>query len=166
MESECIQVVFYSLSKAFGVYYSRIGGVFCKQPIDELYDTLWYKNLLSIYIGTELLTAFGVRELPIKYKPMQDICLKHLYPWLQKNDITLHPSDVLMLLNGKMGANTQGAVKNNMLALERQPGQLRCCMTAFYAALQSLSKQVNAAQGEEVIQEKELVPENRMRSKL
>jgi len=52
-----IQQVFFSLSKPFGVYYRRIGGVFSREAIPSLAGNQWFKNLDSLALGEKLLRA-------------------------------------------------------------------------------------------------------------
>lgn len=63
--------IFFSLSKVFGVYYHRIGGCFLKHSNPLLYGNMWFKNLLSMRIGKELMNSFCPRELPNRYKDVQ-----------------------------------------------------------------------------------------------
>lgn len=66
-----IKHVFFSLSKVFGVYYRRIGGVFSRDPIPGLYGNKWFKNISSMRLGRQLMSRFGPFELPDKYKAVQ-----------------------------------------------------------------------------------------------
>lgn len=55
--------IFVSLSKTFGVYYNRIGGVFSKEPIGLLYGNQWFKNIDSLYIGEKLMQSFSLERI-------------------------------------------------------------------------------------------------------
>lgn len=67
-----IAVVF-SLSKPFGVYYHRIGGVFSREPIKTLASgNVWFVNPFSLALGTMLLRRFAAGELPRKYAHVQE----------------------------------------------------------------------------------------------
>lgn len=66
-----VDTVFFSLSKTFGVYYHRIGGMFSQTKHDGLWGNKWFKNLTSLYLGKLLMKTYGVTELPDKYRPLQ-----------------------------------------------------------------------------------------------
>src|SRR5918999_601042 len=66
LRSPSLGAVFFSLSKAFGVYYHRIGGVLSRAPLPGLEGNRWFKNVFSLALGTLLLERFGVRELPAR----------------------------------------------------------------------------------------------------
>lgn len=69
--SPCIKYVFISLSKCFGTYFRRIGGVFSREPVPGLIGNQWFKNLDSLYIGRKLMEKFSLHELPMKYANVQ-----------------------------------------------------------------------------------------------
>lgn len=92
LNSPAIHTVFFSLSKVFGVYYHRIGGVFSRKPIMGLEGNQWFKNLFSLLLGIELMRKYKINELPKKYHSHQlEICKK----------LKANPSDVIMLANSK-----------------------------------------------------------------
>lgn len=66
-----VKAAVFSLSKPMGVYYHRIGGLLSRTAMPSLFGNQWFKNLLSLRYGTELMRRFGVRELPKKYAPLQ-----------------------------------------------------------------------------------------------
>jgi histidinol-phosphate/aromatic aminotransferase/cobyric acid decarboxylase-like protein len=55
--------LFWSLSKAFGVYYHRIGGCYLKRENPLLYGNMWFKNLFSIQWGEQLLRNQTAQEI-------------------------------------------------------------------------------------------------------
>lgn len=61
-----------SHSKPFGGYYHRCGGVFSKIEWRSLFGNMWFKNLTSIGFGVEMMRRHSVRELPTKYRPVQE----------------------------------------------------------------------------------------------
>ena len=67
----CVRNVIFSLSKPFGAYYDRIGGVFCREEDGGLFGNKWLKNLTSLALGTKLMTRHNVFALPRKYKAVQ-----------------------------------------------------------------------------------------------
>lgn len=82
----------FSLSKVFGVYYHRIGGIYSKSPILGLKGNIWFKNLFSLCLGTALLNKFSVYQLPRKYQHLQIAALQQLPQW--------QASDVIILAHG------------------------------------------------------------------
>lgn len=94
-----IDTIFFSLSKVFGVFYDRIGGMFSKNPYPNLNENIWLKNLLSLKLGTELLKEYEVYELPKKYQYAQ----KRAVEIVGRN---ICASDVIILGN-KISANDE-----------------------------------------------------------
>lgn len=66
-----VSSIVFSLSKPCGAYYYRIGGALTRNPLPALFGNKWFKNLLSLQIGTEMMKTHGVFELPRKYHPVQ-----------------------------------------------------------------------------------------------
>jgi len=84
--------LFFSLSKIFGVYYHRMGGVFSKREIPGLYGNMWFKNLHSLYLARRLLEASTVRTIPDLFRSCQEAVVRKLqnrYPALQPSDVIL-----------------------------------------------------------------------------
>ena len=88
LNQPCIHTIFFSLSKVFGVYYHRIGGVFSREEMPALYGNIWFKNLFSLCFGTKLMENIKIGQLPKKYAKLQkEICEKE----------NLSPADVVLL---------------------------------------------------------------------
>ncbi|HKB02549.1 MAG TPA: hypothetical protein VKD90_10040 [Gemmataceae bacterium] len=67
-----IRGLFFSLSKAFGIFYQRIGGMFSDREWPSLYaNRLWFKNLVNLTLGEELMRQFPPHALPARYHPVQ-----------------------------------------------------------------------------------------------
>lgn len=79
----------FSLSKTFGVYYRRIGGVFSRSAIPGLWGNRWFKSLDSLYIGQRLLeeakSANENAELISKHSKMGQSLFSEAYipVWLK-----------------------------------------------------------------------------------
>jgi hypothetical protein len=73
LEKPNVDTVFFSLSKVFGVYYHRIGGVFHRNPQPTLYGNRWFKNAFSLVVGIKLMEAFKPDELPHKYDSVRQM---------------------------------------------------------------------------------------------
>jgi len=77
LAAEPIAAVLWSLSKPFGVYYHRIGGLLAHAEVPSLHGHLWFKNLFSLHLGERLMAAHPARELPARYEPVQRRALAH-----------------------------------------------------------------------------------------
>ncbi len=93
LNAKSIRNVVFSLSKPFGCYYDRIGGVFAREEDLGLFGNKWFKNLYSISLGSELLDRYPVDYMwnyfhTTQYKVIEE--LKDNYP-------NLVPSDVYIL---------------------------------------------------------------------
>lgn len=122
LTSPSIDAIFFSLSKVFGVYYHRIGGVFSREPLQGLHGNVWFKNLLSIRFGAELLDRFGVFELPQRYRPHQERIVEALRPVAGN---AVQASDVVLLARHE-GPSGDLAVDK---PFGRSPDGLRFCLT-------------------------------------
>jgi histidinol-phosphate/aromatic aminotransferase/cobyric acid decarboxylase-like protein len=114
-----ITAVLFSLSKPFGVYYHRIGGVLSRTEIPTLRGHLWFKNLFSLHLGTRLLERHAARALPSKYASHQREALARAIEAHEAPNGTV-ASDVVMLAH----AEDDGAFAE----YRRGPG-LRFCLS-------------------------------------
>jgi hypothetical protein len=94
LDFEIIKGVFFSLSKVFGVYYHRIGGVFLKEANPLLYGNMWFKNVFSMRYGEALMKQFDVNYFPKKYK---DLKLKTIQQLESTLKLKMRSSDALLL---------------------------------------------------------------------
>ena len=115
-----IQAVFFSLSKAFGVYYHRIGGVLSRSEIPSLNGNKWFKNIFSLKFGEALLKNHSVFELPQKYKKVQMQSLQGLIGQIPN----LNPSDVVLLAN-KPALENRTPLETYLM----RANNLRVCLT-------------------------------------
>lgn len=113
-----IQRVFFSLSKVYGVYYHRIGGVWSKTEMPGLWGNRWFKNLFSLHLGTVLMQRFPKDVLPTRYAPHQ-AAVAAAYP-----HASLVPSDVVLLATAEAGESR----------FTRSSGIARYCLTPGIAA--------------------------------
>lgn len=68
-----IESLVISHSKPFGGYYHRVGGVLAKRERPSLFGNRWFKNLLSLAWGSEMMRRHAVQELPRRYRPLQEL---------------------------------------------------------------------------------------------
>jgi histidinol-phosphate/aromatic aminotransferase/cobyric acid decarboxylase-like protein len=71
LTSPLVDTVFFSLSKVFGVYYHRVGGVLSRTMMPGLIGNKWFKNSFSLALGIELLTNLSHHAIPAKYASVQ-----------------------------------------------------------------------------------------------
>ena len=110
--------VFFSLSKIFGVFYHRTGGILSRAPLLGLEGNKWFKNMFSLYLGASLIRETpSPTTLPTKYRPVQLEACRRL---VAKHDIPFAPSDVILLASTPLG--------NYPPAFRRGSGY-RWCMT-------------------------------------
>ncbi len=89
-----IQSIVISHSKPFGGYYHRVGGVLARRERPSLFGNRWFKNLLSLAWGTEMMRRHDVHDLPRKYRPVQEEAARRCAEALT---FALQPADVLLL---------------------------------------------------------------------
>jgi len=132
-DSPAVQALAFSLSKPFGVYYDRIGGVLCRQAMPSLFGNQWFKNLTSLQLGTALLDHHDVFDLPRRYKHVQREAAARVGHRLGLN---LSPSDVSVLAQADAHATTD----RELAAFLRRPAgdpnaSLRLCLTPTMAEM-------------------------------
>lgn len=114
-----IRNVVFSLSKPFGAYYDRIGGVFCRTEDLGLFGNRWFKSLTAIRIGTKLMEAHGVFDYPDLYGKDQRRMVSQINRVFGEQFV---PSDVYILANAPLGSTDL----SNYL---RRGGTQRICLT-------------------------------------
>jgi hypothetical protein len=118
---EVVEAVVFSLSKPFGVYYHRIGGLVSRTEVPTLRGHVWFKNLFSLHLGERLMAAHGARELPARYRTLQRETLDRC---IAAGEVpsTARPSDVVMLAHAP--ARVEGFAE-----YARGAGGLRFCLS-------------------------------------
>jgi Aminotransferase class I and II len=97
-----VTAVTWSLSKPFGVYYHRIGGLLTRAEVPSLRGHLWFKNLFSLQLGERLMARYRPGELAARYRQRQHEALEHARE-AGLIDGAAGPSDVVMLAHGAAG---------------------------------------------------------------
>ncbi len=95
LDSPAIPAVVISHSKPFGGYYHRVGGVLARREHPSLFGNKWFKNLMSLAWGTEMMRRHGVFDLPRKYRPVQEEAARRVEALLGVRGLA--PADVLLL---------------------------------------------------------------------
>jgi hypothetical protein len=96
-----------SLSKPFGVYYDRIGGVFVRTENFGLFGNQWFKNLTSLQLGLRLMMDFDVFAMANRYGALQSTVMHRAAAAL---GVTLKSSDVFILATADPGALEDSAL--------------------------------------------------------
>lgn len=122
LDFDIIKGVFFSLSKVFGVYYHRIGGVFLKDYNPLLYGNMWFKNVFSMRYGEELMKQFDAYYFPKKYSDAKNRAIKEVE---QKMNVKLINSDALLLTTIKQGDFEH----ERLLERDKNSKYVRVCIT-------------------------------------
>jgi len=132
-DSPAVQALAFSLSKPFGVYYDRIGGVLCRNAMPSLFGNQWFKNLTSLQLGMALLDRHGVFDLPRRYKNIQREAAARIG---RRLGLTLSLSDVIVLAQADPNKTPDRALAD---FLRRPAGDanasLRLCLTPAMAEM-------------------------------
>lgn len=124
LNAPSIRNVVFSLSKPFGVYYDRVGGVWCRNEDEGLFGFKWFKNLSSLRIGTMLMDNLNVFYIPERYAPEQNLLCNTASNFLR---VKLTPSDVYILATGEVDVNQRMDMK--MVDYLTRAGKLRVCLS-------------------------------------
>jgi hypothetical protein len=144
-----IPAVFFSLSKPAGGYYYRIGGCLTRKRLPEdpafpdmekinhgekyqgLFGNKWFKILLALRLGTEMMKRFGVHELPQKYAAVQIRAIEQVNRNL---GLELAPSDAFMLACMPLRSNPS-ALEYQFKRGPQGNETVRVCLTSTIAGL-------------------------------
>ncbi len=120
-----VAAVIWSLSKPFGVYYHRVGGVVTRAEVATLRGHHWFKNLFSVHLGERLMATHPARELPARYRAVQEATLARARA-SGEVPASARPSDVVMLAHAPPGDGDAGGAA---FADHRRAGGLRFCLS-------------------------------------
>jgi hypothetical protein len=127
-----IRTIFFSLSKPMGVYYHRIGGLFSRDAYPGLFGHKWFKNLLSLRLGTRMMQKFGVHELPSRYARLGQA--PALAAAQKKLGLRLVPSDVCLLATAAPSPQPS-ELERYLLRGGKGAERLRLCLTPTIASI-------------------------------
>jgi len=132
LDSPNVPAFVISHSKPFGGYYHRVGGVFARAECPSLFGNKWFKNLLSLAWGTEMMRRHSVFELPRKYRPVQEEAAREVAAALGID--SLEPADVSIMAT----ATAEQAQSDALRTVLRGSGRervVRLCLTPAMTAL-------------------------------
>ncbi len=132
LDSPAIPAVVISHSKPFGGYYHRIGGVLARREHPSLFGNKWFKNLLSLAWGTEMMRRHGVFDLPREYRPVQEEAARRVAALLGVDGLL--PADVLLLATAEPHAGLPPLLAS---VLRGSPAErvVRLCLTPAMTCL-------------------------------
>lgn len=125
----------FSLSKAAGVYYRRIGGCFSRRPVPGLWGNQWFKNIDSVLVGESWLRARYADSVWRKHGHRQAQALATLVADPQVGALPWRASEVMLLAY----CATAGVPAEVATLLEpyRRGDVFRVCLTpALVASIQ------------------------------
>jgi hypothetical protein len=123
-----IQTIFFSLSKAFGVYYHRIGGCYSKNKLLGLEGNKWFKNILSLKLGETLMDNYDVTYIPKKYSQLaQHPSVTHLKSKSSEFN-SLNSSDV-WLIAIKKSIDPDSMIDKFLMRGDGSNSFVRICLT-------------------------------------
>ena len=120
LDREPVTAVLWSLSKPFGVYYHRVGGLVSRAEVPALRGHHWFKNLFSMNLGERLMAAHPARDLPSRYRATQRDAIEQAK---KQGELpaSARPSDVVMLAHAPL--------EGGAFAEFRRAEALRFCMS-------------------------------------
>jgi hypothetical protein len=133
LDSANVAVALFSLSKPFGVYYHRVGGLLARQPLALLHGNLWFKNLFSLHLGERLMAEHAAHDLPRRYLPVQQRALSAAIAE-GVVDPSARASDAVMLATATVGSGDGGEF---FRCATREGISLRWCLAPGIDALVS-----------------------------
>lgn len=123
-----IAVLFLSLSKSFGKFFDRIGGMFSRRVYPTLYgNRLWFKNLPGLRAGTAMMQEFSPHDLPRNYVNLQHKAVTALRERLGGN---IEPSDVLLIAH-----QSAEQARSPVQQLLKRGDTIRYCLTPAMDAM-------------------------------
>jgi hypothetical protein len=140
----CVRDVVFSLSKPFGVYYDRIGGVFCRHQDFGLFGNKWFKSLAALQLGVALMQRHDIFALPRRYAEVQR---RQAAMTGQSLGLELVPSDVYLLATAAAEQHADPALADYLRRIPSDRStRLRLCLTPGMAAQIGTAGAVQAAQ--------------------
>lgn len=127
-----IRAVIFSLSKPMGIYYHRIGGMLSRVAYPGLFGNKWFKNLLSLRLGTLMMQRHTVHELPARYALIGQT--PAVFEARERLGLDLQSADVYMLAVGKPSGRMP-ELEQYLLRGGKGEEMVRLCLTPTIARL-------------------------------
>lgn len=123
----CVKGIFFSLSKVFGCYYHRIGGVFLNKENPLLYGNMWFKSIPSITFGMELLNNHTLEEVYNRYGILQKEVAQSFIKEFKLE--TLNLSDVPLLLTLDISEMSKMGLQPIDFQRDLESNKIRLCIS-------------------------------------
>lgn len=121
-----IPAVVFSHSKPMGGYYHRVGGVVAREERPSLFGNRWFKNLLSLRWGCEMMRNYKVNELPSKYRLAQEMAAQRVG---ERLGINLKPAGVMLLATADPKEAGDDPVLKSLIRGTGGEARIRLCVT-------------------------------------
>lgn len=141
LDAPSVRNIVFSLSKPFGCYYDRIGGMFARDEDPGMFGNRWFKNLTSIALGTDLMRNHHVFDIPERMQDLQKQASREISGRL---GITLTPSHVTLL------ATSEERKRGALAAYLERAGRSRVCLTPRLSELLTASNRRSRWNAEEI----------------
>lgn len=130
VEHPNVAAVAVSFSKTYGLFYSRIGFLFAREPVPALYANKWFKNIFSLIVGDGVATQIDTPALARKYKAVQATILEEIN---REHALGLRASDAFLLAHLPADAASSLTSEQQQLVarFRRGPG-FRFCLTPYF----------------------------------
>lgn len=120
-----------SHSKPFGAYYHRIGGVFARAERPSLFGNKWFKNLLSLALGVEMMKRHGVHDIPRRLRKAQIEAALRVGTNLGLE--MLEATDVMVMATAPV-PSSPSSIERMLVRGGRKEKVIRICLTPAMAA--------------------------------
>jgi hypothetical protein len=122
----CVSNVVFSLSKPFGTYKDRIGGIFCREESLSQFGNRWHYSNNAALIGTELMQRNDVFAIPRKYRELQQAQTEIVG---SKLALRLEPCAVYLMARGVATPKTPPGLSKYLHRAGAGPDDVRVCLT-------------------------------------
>lgn len=121
-----------SFSKPYGLFYYRIGFMFCSEAVPALYANKWFKNVYGLLVADKILDEIDQARLARKYKTIQTDIVKRINRTLE---LGLSASDAFLLATLPATAVAQlPPERQDLLRRFKRGAWYRFCLTPYFEA--------------------------------
>ena len=120
-----------SHSKPLGGYYHRCGGVFARDERRSLFGNRWFKNLLTLAWGCEMMRRHDVFDLPRRYRGQQEAAAVAIG---RRLGVAIRPADVFVIGIADAPDDPDPLVRTLLRGSPRER-RVRVCLTPAMSAL-------------------------------
>lgn len=130
-----VAAVAISFSKPYGLFYYRIGFLFCREAIPTLVANKWFKNVYSLLVADAVMTEIDMEDLAHQYKTSQLAIVDGINADL---GLGLRPSDVFLLAHLPAAeASHMNPGQRSLIERFRRGDGYRFCLTPYFLQLEA-----------------------------